>query len=190
MRLPTFKLVLPASLRALIEARAERDGLSVGEAIRRRLLHSIEESDFDPRIRAFQAIVGEMIVLIEGSTGCRIDRHPAATETLRQTIALWLELNWRAHSNAQFEEGDMDRGLNFVPGTNPTSIATAIVTLVTAGVAADVVRRSQGHDAPKGSVINALEWLQTSIAEAEEGQKHEAAEKSKRRRLRRSDSER
>jgi hypothetical protein len=189
MRLPTFKIVLPDSLRALIESRAEKDGLSLGEAIRRRLTRSIEESDFDPRIRAFQAVVGEMTVLIEASTGCRVDRHPAAAETLRQAISLWLELAWSAAPDAKFEESDTARGLKIVPGTNPTGIATAIVTLVMTGMAADVVRRSQGHEAPKTNVIDMLEWLKKSIAEAEEGQKREAAEKSKRRRMRKSERE-
>jgi hypothetical protein len=189
VRLPTFKIVLPDDLRAALEERAEREGLSLGEAIRQRLVRSIEESDLDPRIRRLQSLVGEMVVLIEASTGCRFDRDVAARETLRRTISLWLEITG-AMPDAKFEEGDMARGLKLVPGTDPANIATAIAMLVVTGTGSDMVRKIGGRDEPKIRVIDTLDWLEKRVAEAEEGQKHEAAEKSKRRRMRRSDSER
>jgi hypothetical protein len=78
--------------------------LSLAEAIRRRLEVSIEASD--PRIRRLQSLVALAVTLVEASTGCRFDKHPAAAETLRRAVSIMLE-NMGARADAKFEEDDL-----------------------------------------------------------------------------------
>jgi hypothetical protein len=184
MRLPAFKIVLPDNLRVVLEQHAERDGLSLAEFIRRRLASSIRQSDFDPRIKAMQATVAEMAVLIEASTGCRIDQHPAAAETLRLAISGWLERAYGAAPDANFKEGDMAQGMKFLPGNNPATIAIGAEVVVGTGTAADVIRKAKRGAGPAADTVK---WLMETIDEAKEEQKHDAAEKSTRRRMRRSE---
>jgi hypothetical protein len=139
MREPQFKITLPHDLRGSIEKQAQAEGLTLAEAIRRRLLGSIAESEVPPRIRRLQALVGLLASMVEYQTGQHFDRHPATAETLRLAISTALG-RMGARSDAKFEAGDMVTGLQIVAGSEPASIGVAIEAIVTIGRAADSVR--------------------------------------------------
>jgi hypothetical protein len=132
MRQPSFKIVLPQDLREKLEARAEQEGLSLAEFMRRTLDESISTNDAVARL---QNIVGILANLVEFATGYRYDAHPAATETLRQAISIALQ-RMGARDDARFSEDDLHSPKFKLVPTNisnmdPVKIGVTIEALMT-----------------------------------------------------------
>jgi hypothetical protein len=126
-RQPSFKIVLPDDLRAKLEAAAEREGLSLAELMRRRLIEATATENYE--VRRLKSYVGGLADLVERSTGHRFDTHPAAAETLRQAISVLLE-RMGARADAKFTEDELVSGTRFVPGTDPATMGPGLEALL------------------------------------------------------------
>jgi hypothetical protein len=175
-RQPSFKIVLPDDLRAKLEAAAEREGLSLAELMRRKLIEATAPESYE--VRRLKSYVGGLAELVEHSTGHRFDTHPAAAETLRQAISVLLE-RMGARTDAKFTEADLVNGTRFVPGTDPATMGPGLEALL-AGSLWSSYEIDELGELGDGKTLKLLGKLPSDGAGSNE---HERREKRPRQRL-------
>jgi len=79
-------VVLSDEIRAGLEAAAAKNGCSIGEEIRERLLRTFKEDRIDKPLRNFMAEVGMLVQMTRLQTGQDCQTHPAASAVLRHAI--------------------------------------------------------------------------------------------------------
>jgi hypothetical protein len=117
-------VVLSDEIRAGLELSATRNGCSIGEEIRRRLVRTFQEEVIDEPVRNLMAEVAMLAFMTELQTGKDWRTHPAASSVLRHAFNARLART-KESGPETFAPGELPR--RFVVGSDdPHTIGVAL----------------------------------------------------------------
>jgi hypothetical protein len=125
-----IKVSIPNDILAQLEDSANRDGVSLSEAVRNRLVWTADRVDLGrPDIGALVDKIAELAILAEGTTEQRWDNDPATAYLLQLAIAILLRRHG-AREVAQIPTSEIYQREGLVQSNDPTVLATAMEALV------------------------------------------------------------
>jgi hypothetical protein len=120
-------VVLSDEIRAELELAATRNGCSIGEEIRERLLRTFKQDRIDKPLRNFMAEVGALVQMTRLQTGQNCQTHPAASAVLRHAINARLART-KESGPETFAPGELPSGRRLVAAStdDPQTIGVSL----------------------------------------------------------------